>query len=139
MINGDVYEISNKQVWFEHDIVVDLNSFVKKDLYKLFLLHYNSDDSYNRLVSCDLLSFYVPQARYFENCYSPMLRQKECDLLWKILQGTIPTSQYLFNCKFVQSPNCIYCANKSNIDALMHLLVALLVNSSVITPHINYC
>ena len=121
VIDDDVYEISNIQVWFEHDFVVDLNSFVKKDLYKLFLLHYNSDDSYNRLVWCDLLSFDVPQARYFENCYSPMLRQKECDLLWKILQGKIPTGQYLFNCKFVQSPNCIYCANKNNVDDLMHI------------------
>ena len=76
VIDDDVYEISNIQVWFEHDFVVDLNRFVKKDLYRLFLLHYNSDDSYNRLVWCDLLSFDVPQARYFENCYSPMLRQK---------------------------------------------------------------
>ena len=76
VIDDDVYAISNIQVWFEHDFVVDLNSFVKKDLYTLFLLHYNSDDSYNRLVWCDLLLFDVSQARYFENCYSPMLRQK---------------------------------------------------------------
>ena len=73
MIDDDVYAISNIQVWFEHDFVVDLNSFVKQDLYTLFLLHYNSDDSYNILVWCNLLSFDVPQARYFENCYSPKL------------------------------------------------------------------
>ena len=40
MIDDDLYEISNIQVWFDHDFVEDLNSFDKKDLYKLFLLHY---------------------------------------------------------------------------------------------------
>ena len=90
-------------------------------MYKLFLLHYNSDDSQYRLVWCDLLSFDVPQTRYFENCYSSILRQKECDLLWKILKGKIQTGQFLFNCKFVQLSNCIYCVNKNNIDDLMYI------------------
>ena len=77
MIDDDVYEISNNiQVWFEHDFVVDLNSFDKKYLHKLFLLHYNSDDSYYILFLCDLLSFHALEARYFENCYSSMLRRK---------------------------------------------------------------
>ena len=30
--------------------------------------------------------------------------------------------RYLFNCIFVQSPNCVYCANKNNIDDLMHIV-----------------
>ena len=55
-----------------HKFVVDLNSLDKKDLYKLFLLNYKYDDSYYRLVWCDLLLFVV----YVENCYSYMLRQK---------------------------------------------------------------
>ena len=44
-------------------------------------------------------------------------------LLWKSLQGKLPTGQYLFNWKFVQSPNCIYYANKNTIDDLMHIFI----------------
>ena len=47
------------------------NRLIKKVLARKICISYscciiyNSDDSYNRLVWCDLLSFDVPQARYF--------------------------------------------------------------------------
>lgn len=69
-------------------------------------------------VWCDILSFDIDVECYFSNVYSCLLAKHECDLLWKILHGAIPTGRYLHGCSFADSPNCRFC---NKMDDLEHI------------------
>ena len=49
-----------------------------------------------------------------------MLTKNECDLIWKIRHGAIPTVRFLYGCKYLDSPNCNYCGELYN---LTHIFV----------------
>ena len=49
-----------------------------------------------------------------------MLKKNECDLIWKIRHGAIPTGGSLYGCKYSDSPNCNYC---DELDDLTHIFV----------------
>ena len=49
-----------------------------------------------------------------------MLTKNECDLIWKIRHGAIPTDIILYGCQFSDSPNCNYCGE---LDDLTHICV----------------
>ena len=55
-----------------------------------------------------LLNFEVDRKVYFENIYNCMLTKYECDLIWKIMYGAIPTSRFMYGCRYWDSPNCNY-------------------------------
>ena len=44
----------------------------------------------------------------------------ECDLIWKIRHGAIPTGRFLYECKYSDSPNCNHCGE---LDELTHILL----------------
>ena len=46
--------------------------------------------------------------------------KNECDLIWKIRYGAIPTGRFMYGCKYSDFPNCIYC---SEFDDLTHTFV----------------
>ena len=71
-------------------------------------------------VWCDILNFVVNRKVYFDNIYDCMLTKKECDLIWKIRHGVIPTGRFLYRCKYSNSPNCNYCGE---LDDLTHIFV----------------
>ena len=37
-----------------------------------------------------------------------MLTKNECDLIWKIRHGAIPTGRFFYGCEYSDSPNCKY-------------------------------
>ena len=49
-----------------------------------------------------------------------MLTENECDLIWKIRHGAIPTGRFLYGCKYSDSSNCSYCGE---LDNLTHFFV----------------
>ena len=49
-----------------------------------------------------------------------MLSKNECDLIWKIRHGAIPTGRFLYGCKYSESSNCNYCGE---LDDLTHIFV----------------
>ena len=44
-----------------------------------------------------------------------MLTKNECDLIWKIRHGAIPTGRFLYGCKYSHSPNCNYCGELGDL------------------------
>ena len=50
-----------------------------------------------------------------------MLTKNDCDLIWKIIHGDIPTCRCLHGCKYSDSPNCNYCGE---LDDLTHIFVS---------------
>ena len=49
-----------------------------------------------------------------------MLTKNECNLIWKIRHGAIPTDRFLYGCKYLDSSNCNYC---SELNSLTHIFV----------------
>ena len=49
-----------------------------------------------------------------------MLMKNECDLIWKVWHGAIPTGRFLYGCRYSDSPNCKYCGE---LDDLTHIFV----------------
>ena len=49
-----------------------------------------------------------------------MLMKNECDLIWKIKHGAIPTGIFMYGCKYLDSPNYNYCGE---LDQLTHIVV----------------
>ena len=49
-----------------------------------------------------------------------MLTKNECDFIWKIRHGAIPTGRFLYGCKYSDSPNCNY---YNELDDLTHIFV----------------
>ena len=76
--------------------------------------------SYDPRLWCDILNFEVDRKVYFNNIYDCMLTKNECDLIWKIRHGAIPTGRFLYGCDYSESPNCKYCGE---LDDLTHILV----------------
>ena len=54
-----------------------------------------------------------------------MLTKNECDLIWKIRHGAIPTCRFMYGCKYSDSPNCNYCGE---LDNLTHIFVILRIH-----------
>ena len=79
-----------------------------------------SYDDHDPRVWCDILNFEVDRKVYFNNIYDCMLTKNECDLIWKIVHGAIPTGRYLYECKYLDSPNCNY---YGELDDLTHFLL----------------
>ena len=52
---------------------------------------------------------------YFNNIYNCMLTINECDLIWKIMYGVIPTARFLCGCRYSDSPNCNYCGELDDL------------------------
>ena len=52
--------------------------------------------------------------------YDYMLTKHECDLIWNIMHGAIPTDRSFYVCKFSDSHNCNYCGE---LNDLTHSLV----------------
>ena len=69
---------------------------------------------------CDNLNFEVDRKVYFDNMYGCMLTKNECDLIWKIRHGAIPTGRLLYGCRSSDSPNCNFCGE---LDDLTHIFV----------------
>ena len=57
-----------------------------------------------------------------------MLTKNECDLIWKIRHGAIPTGRFLYGCKYLDSPNCNYCGE---LDGLTHIFVTCRILSGL--------
>ena len=55
---------------------------------------------------CDILNFKVDRKVYFDNIYDCMLTKTECDFIWKIRHGAIPTGIFIYRYKYSDSPNC---------------------------------
>ena len=49
-----------------------------------------------------------------------MLTKNECDLVWEIIHGAIPTGRFLYGCKCLDSPNCNY---RGELDYLTFIFV----------------
>ena len=49
-----------------------------------------------------------------------MLTKNECNLVWKIRPGAIPTGRFMYECRYSDSPNCNYCGE---LDDLIHIFV----------------
>ena len=49
-----------------------------------------------------------------------MLTKSECDLIWKIMHGAIPTGRFLYGCRYSDTPNCNYCGE---LDDLSYIFV----------------
>ena len=49
-----------------------------------------------------------------------MSAKNECDLIWKIMHGAIPTGRFPYGCGYSDSPNCNYCGK---LDDLTHISV----------------
>ena len=49
-----------------------------------------------------------------------LTKKNECDLIWKIRHGAIPTGRLLYGCKYSDSPKCHYCGE---LDDLTHIVV----------------
>ena len=79
-----------------------------------------SYDDHDPRVLCDILNFEVDRKVYFNNIYDCMLTKIECDLIWKIRHGAIPTDRFLYGCIYLDSPNCNYCGE---FDYLTHIFV----------------
>ena len=75
-------------------------------------------DDHDPRVWCDILNFEVDRKVYFKNIYDCMLTKNECDLLWIIMHGTIPTGRFIYGCKYSDYPNCNYCGE---LDDLTHI------------------
>ena len=46
--------------------------------------------------------------------------KNECDLIWKIRHGIIPTGRFLYGCRYLDSHYCNYC---DELDDLTHIFV----------------
>ena len=79
-----------------------------------------SYDDHDPRAGCDILNFEVDRKVYFNNIYGCMLTKNECDLIWKIRYGAIPTGRFLYGCKYSDSPNCNYCGE---LDDLTHIFI----------------
>ena len=77
-------------------------------------------DDHDPRVWCDILNFEVDRKVYFNNIYDCMLTKNESDLIWKIRHGAIPTSRFIYGCKYSDSPNSNYCGE---LDDLTHIFV----------------
>ena len=76
----------------------------------------------------------------FDCCFS----YDECDLIWEIRHGAIPTGRFLYGCKYFDSPNSNYCGELydvthifvtcSRLSGLFQLTQSLI---SKLTPTIN--
>ena len=45
---------------------------------------------------CDIQNFEINMILYFDNINDYMLAINECDLIWKIMHGAIPTGRCLY-------------------------------------------
>ena len=59
-----------------------------------------SYDDHDPRVWCDIRNFEVGRKTYFNNIYVCMLTKNECDLIWKISHGAIPTGRFMYGCKY---------------------------------------
>ena len=76
------------------------------------------DHDHDSRVWCDILNF--DRKYYFSNIYDCMVTKNECELIWKILYGAIPTCRFLYECKYSDFSNCNYC---SELDDLSYIFV----------------
>ena len=53
-----------------------------------------SYDDHDPRVWCDILNF--DRKVYFNNIYDCMLTKNECDFIWKVRHGAIPTGRFLY-------------------------------------------
>ena len=64
-----------------------------------------------------------------------MLTKNECDLIWKIRHGAIPTGRFLYGCKYLDSPNCNY---SGELDDLTHVKVYCILYKVYCMEHTVY-
>ena len=108
-------------IYCEKSKLVSLKNPPKKGFYMLAFDYWFSYDDHDPRVWCDILNFEIDRKVYFNNIYDCMLTNNECDLIWKIRHGAIPTGRFLYGCKYLHSPNCNYCGELAD---LTHIFVS---------------
>ena len=83
-------EISSK----ESKLVSCINP-PKKGFYMLAFYCLFPCDDHDPIIGCVILRFEVDRKVYFDNIYHCMLTKNECDLIWKMMHGAIPTGRCL--------------------------------------------
>ena len=78
------------------------------------------NDEHHPRVWCNILNFQFDRKVYFNNINDCMLTKIECDLIWKIRHGAIPTGRFMYWCKYLDSPNYNYCGE---LDDLTHIFL----------------
>ena len=106
---------------YNKNVCFVLRCYDKKVMYNILIMKHCYNLIMYRTVWCDLLSFDMGESQYFANIYVDPLIKTDSDMIWRFLHGAISTSRYLFQCKFKQSPYCLYCDNVT--EDLMHMFI----------------
>ena len=114
------FQVPELELYIDDSKAICFQSPPHRGIYKMILCSLCDHENYDPKVWCDILSFDVDDKCYFSNVYNCMLAKNECDLIWKIMHGAIPTGRFLQGCKFADSPDCKYCGD---LDDLTHIFV----------------
>ena len=88
-----IKHVTDIEISCEKYKLVSLRNPPKKGLYMLAFDYWFSYDDHDPRVWCDIQNFELDRKVYFNNIYDCMLTKNECDLIWKIRHGAIPTGK----------------------------------------------
>ena len=95
-----IKHVTNIEISWEKSKLVSLRNQPKKGVYMLAFDYWFSYDDHDPRLWCDILTFEIDREVYFTNIYDCVLTKNECDLIWKIRHGAIPTGRFIYGCTY---------------------------------------